>query len=125
LFQIDTQTPSTGDCQEFFDLPLPCHRELWEPISDKDWRKRHEKDIESKTQKVKFGLTLGNLLLFRQSAARGEVIIQSERPGFAEELAERGEKVDDLSILLWMAVSVEGEGQSQLYRLGISPPIDS
>lgn len=66
---------------------------------------------------------MGKLLLHRQCAAHGEDPTASERPGFAEELAEWCEKVDDLSMLLWMAITVEGEGQSQLYRLGISPTV--
>lgn len=124
LLQVDTQTPSTGDCPEFFDMPLPCHRELWEPISDKDWKKRHQEDVESKRKNGRQGLTLGKLLMYRQSAAHGEDPAKSERPGFEEELAEWCEKVDDLSMLLWMAITVEGEGQSQLHRIGVSPTIN-
>ncbi|KAJ5810647.1 uncharacterized protein N7503_002865 [Penicillium pulvis] len=123
LLRVDTQTPSTGDCAEFFDMPLPCSREMWQPISDKDWTKRYQEDAETRKQKGRQGLTLGMLLLIRQSAACGEDITISARKGLAEELAEWCERADDLSMLLWMGLTVEGDGQSQLYQVGTSPAL--
>lgn len=125
LLQVDTQTPSKGDCDEFFELPLPCYRELWEPVSDRDWKKRYEEYVQAKNQRGRVGLTLGNLLLTRQAAAHGVDITKAARPGFPEELAEWCERTDDLSMLLWMALTVEGEGQSQIYSPGVIPEISS
>lgn len=125
LLQLDTRTPSKGDCDEFFELPLPCYRELWEPVSDRDWKKRYQEYIQSKKQKGRVGLTLGNLLLTRQAAAHGVDITKAARPGFPEELNEWCERTDDLSMLLWMALTVEGEGQSQIYSAGVIPEISS
>jgi hypothetical protein len=104
-------------------MPLPCSRDLWQPVSDRDWRKRFQKDVEARKQKGRRGLTLGMLLLIRQSAACGEDITKSARDGLAEELAEWCERADDLSMLLWMALTVEGDGQSQLYQVGTSPTL--
>lgn len=104
-------------------MPLPCSREMWQPISDKDWTKRYQEDTEARKQKGQQGLTLGMLLLIRQSAACGEDITLSAREGLAEELAEWCERADDLSMLLWMGLTVEGDGQSQLYQVGTSPAL--
>lgn len=104
-------------------MPLPCSREMWQPISDKHWTKRYQEDTEARKQKGQQGLTLGMLLLIRQSAACGEDITISAREGLAEELAEWCERADDLSMLLWMGLTVEGDGQSQLYQVGPSPAL--
>ena len=68
-------------------------------------------------------MTLGMLLLIRQSAACGEDITILAREGLAEELTEWCERADDLSMLLWMGFTVEGDGQSQLYQVGTSPAL--
>jgi hypothetical protein len=110
LLQIETRTPSKGNCREFLHMLLPCVRELWEPISDRDWKKRYQEYIDNNKRKARRGLTLGHLLLLRQYSSK------FEEPAFAEELAEWCERADDLSMLLWMALTVEGEGQSRIYR---------
>lgn len=116
LFHINGQTPSKGRCPEFVDLPLPCTRELWQPIPDKDWKKRYSEEILSKRAKGERGLTMGNLFSFRHSLSHGEQFHEMAKAYLAKELAEWVEKVDDLSMLLWMALTLEGEGQAQIVQ---------
>ncbi|KAL7920670.1 hypothetical protein ACQKWADRAFT_297589 [Trichoderma austrokoningii] len=116
LLHIKGQTPSKGQCPEFIDLPLPCTRELWQPISDRDWRKRYNEENNSKLMKGNRGLTMGNLFLLRQSLSRGENVLKTARADLAREMAEWVEKVDDLSMLLWMAVALEGDGQAMMIQ---------
>lgn len=116
LLQTDAQSPLRGDCPEFFDMPLPCVRELWQSISDRDWKKRYQEDVNAKKQKGRRGLTLKHLLLLRQSSLYIEDLTKPGSPDFAEELAEWCERVDDFSMLLWMALTVEGEEQGQDIR---------
>lgn len=113
LLHIRGQTPSKGRCPEFVHLPLPCTRELWQPISDRDWRKRYNEENNSNIMKGNRGLTMGNLFLLRQSLSRGENFLKTAKANLAKELAEWVEKVDDLSMLLWMAVALEGDGQAK------------
>lgn len=115
LLHIDIETPSRGDCDDFFDMPLPCVRELWQPISDREWKKRYQEHVTVKDREGRRGLTLRDLFLLKQSSARGERIAKSEISEVEEELAEWCGKADDLSMLLWMGLSVEGEGQSHVY----------
>ncbi|KAJ5590494.1 hypothetical protein N7450_004466 [Penicillium hetheringtonii] len=114
LLHLDTETPSSGDCPEFFDMPLPCVRELWEPMPTREWKKRHRDHVESAKRKGRRGLTLRHLFLLRQSSSKGQHqdFSQSNSPDFEEELSEWCEKADDLSMLLWVALTVEGKGQS-------------
>ena len=49
--------------------------------------------------------------MLRRSSVCSEDTTRSGSPDYAEELAEWCERADDLSMLLWMALTVEGEGQ--------------
>jgi hypothetical protein len=114
LLQTDVQGPSTEDCQDFFEMPLPCVRELWEPISDRDWKKLHKEDSDGKRLKGMRGLNFRHLIMLRRSSLYGEKMIEGSET--ANEIAEWCEKVDDLSMLLWIAVTVEGAGQAPEIR---------
>ena len=105
LLLSDIDTPSRGNCETFWDMPLPCHRELWYATSDEQWRVLYESTRQN-------SLTLGRLLLLRQSKRLDEVVAKAGGSATAQELADWCERADDLSMLLWMALSIEGEGQS-------------
>lgn len=113
LLQSDAQTPSKGNCETFWNMPIPCFRELWETTSKDDWSLQYDRMLSSSDRK---GLTLGDILLLRQSMRLDEVIASIGRSAIAEELAEWCERADDLSMLLWIALTVEGEGQSRQSR---------
>lgn len=95
-------------------MPLPCIRELWQPISDREWKKRYREHIAAREKKGRRGLTLRDLFLLRQSSGRSENVTKPGSPGIEEELSEWCERADDLSMLLWMALTVEGQGQSHV-----------
>jgi hypothetical protein len=54
--------------------------------------------------------------LLKPSSVRGENIAKSGNPDVEEELSEWCERAHDLSMLLWMALTVEGEGQSHIKK---------
>jgi hypothetical protein len=110
LLQTDIQGPSTEDCQDFFDMPLPCVRELWQPVSDRDWKKLHQEESNAKKLKERRGLSFRHLIMLRRASLYGEQVIDGSE--MADEIAEWCEKVDDLSMLLWIAITVEGAGQA-------------
>jgi hypothetical protein len=112
LFQTDAQRPSSKECPGFINMPLPCVRELWQPISDRDWKKRYHEDVAARKQKERKGLTFRHLSMLRQPPAYGEEMSTCSSSGLAEELADWCERVDDLSMALWMALTVEGAGQA-------------
>lgn len=103
-----------GECPEFVDVPLLCARELWQPVSDRDWNKRYQEEISLKQLKGRRGLTMGNLLLLRQSLIQGDNSYQVENPDLSAELAEWVERVDDLSMLLWMSFTLTDQGRPQV-----------
>jgi hypothetical protein len=115
LLQVDARTPSKGNCDTFWDMPLPCARQLWEPVSDTEWLKRYAEDNEKKQRRPGSGLTLGHLMSLRQYQVYAAPLMHCSRPDLAEALVEWCEHADDLSMLVWMALSVGGEGQAELY----------
>lgn len=111
LFQTHAQSPSSGECPDFVRMPLPCVRELWQPISDRDWKKQYQTEAEAIKQKGWHGLTYRDLLLFKCSSTNDGNMNASSEP--TEELADWCERADDFSMILWMALSLEGDGQMQ------------
>lgn len=109
LLHTNAQTPWTGDCPEFFDMPLPCDRELWEAVSDEDWKRRWQVNVDGGKGTAQRKLTLGDLLLLKRSVGY-EGMPQCGWPNSTEEIAEWCEGADDLSMLLWLALTVEGGG---------------
>jgi hypothetical protein len=106
LIQSTAGTPSKGNCDTFWFMPLPCQSVLWEPMSDAGWTRLYHQGLDTAQQRKWAGLTLRHLLLQRQANICGETV------GFADELESWCEHVDDLSTLLWLALTVEGDGQS-------------
>jgi len=86
-------------------MPLPCERSLWEPNPSVDWSSSY-RQLSPRKSVGSDALTLRHLLLFRQAKFRGETV------DFADALADWCEHVDDLSTLLWLALTVDGDGQS-------------
>ncbi|KAF2828416.1 hypothetical protein CC86DRAFT_465250 [Ophiobolus disseminans] len=106
LLQIDGQSPSSGECPEFINMPLPCVRELWQPITDREWKRRYQEERDACKQKGRKGLIFGDLLMLKRSSSNMATGFEPK-----EELTDWCERADDLSMLLWMALSLEGEGQ--------------
>ena len=102
LLQSHVRTPSKGNCETFWNMPLPCSGEVWTSTISTPHR-------TTRTQGHR--LTLGDLLLLRRNP-RLDGLAKLRRPTLITEIAEWCETADDLSTLLWMALSVEGEGQA-------------
>ena len=110
LLNSSARSPSKGHCDEFFDMPLPCVRELWQPISDREWNQRYQEDFAAKRLKGGCNLSLRNLLRLRQPSI--VCLPTAATHDLAEEFAEWCERADDLSMLLWMSLMVEGDGRA-------------
>jgi hypothetical protein len=93
-------------------MPLPCVRELWQPISDREWKKRYQEYLDTRKQKSRQGLTFRHLTMLRRSSLYGESLTKCGTSDLADELAEWVESADDFSMVLWMAFTVEGAGQA-------------
>ena len=111
LLQSDVQGPSSEECPDFFDIPLPCIRELWQPHSDRDWKKRYLEHIDIGKQKGRQGLTYRHLLSVRRATLHGCAATMPD-VSVADEVAEWCGQADDLNMLLWVALTIEGAGQA-------------
>jgi hypothetical protein len=114
LLNSNVRTPSKGHCDEFLDMPLPCARDLWQPLSNPEWQRQYQDDLAAKRRKGSCALSLRNLLRLRQPAIG--VIETCMMESLEEEFAEWCEKADDLSMLLWMSQMVEGDGRPACAR---------
>lgn len=75
-------------------------------MADADWSTTHRQRLQTLQHQDQERLTLRHLLLFRQAKLSGDNV------PFADQLAAWCETVDDLSTLLWLALTIEGDGQS-------------
>lgn len=114
VLQATWKGPSSGECPEFFEMPLPSARELWQATTEEEWsRLYYAKHIINNTT-TRTGLIFGNLGSVRRASLYGEHVASD----VMIEVTEWCEKADDLCMLLWIALTVEGEGQLPgLYRL--------
>jgi hypothetical protein len=91
-------------------MPLPCVRELWQSLPDRDWKKLYQEDSNAKKLRGRHGLSFRHLIMLRRASLYGEQVLDGSE--MADEIAEWCEKMDDLSVLLWIAITIEGEGQA-------------
>lgn len=97
LLHANWAGPSSGECPEFLEMPLPCSRELWQASTDKDWSRLYYAEHDINTTKKKMSLTFEHLFSSRRACMRG-VIVASD---LTNQISEWCEKADDLSVLLW------------------------
>ncbi len=92
-------------CGGHADLPLPCTRELWEPVTDGEWARRYQQDLASKEHWRPGPLRVGDLML-PQRCLGGEPTQPAEYD-VADELAAWCEKVDEFGTLLWVSTMLD------------------
>lgn len=110
LVQSTAGTPSRGNCDLFWYMPLPCSLDLWQSTTDSEWSKHYQEEVTRGNKATTQTLTLRHLLLLRQAKMLEQEI------DFAEELGSWCSDADDLSTLLWLALTVEGDGQTSIHR---------
>jgi hypothetical protein len=96
---------ASEECPEFYDIPLPCSRELWQPLSDIEWQSRYQAHVESSKPKGLQGLTFRDLLTLKHVSGNNELSTGSADR--EDELSHWCETADELCMLLWMALTIE------------------
>lgn len=87
-------------------MPLPSTRELWQAATVEEWsRLYYAQDSPKETSRL--GLVFGHLGSARRASLYGEYVANDVMTA----VTEWCEKADDLNMLLWIALTVEGEGQ--------------
>ena len=107
LLDTAIDPPEDGSCDDYFLVPLPCNRGLWEPVTDGEWETRYQKDVDAKSQHRTQGLNLGDLITLHRGLDQGQELSRPEVPETVGELAQWCEKVDEFGMLLWMATMLE------------------
>lgn len=85
-------------------LPVPCGRELWEPVEDLVWRKRYRERITNHHGEMARDLTIKDLIQARKGSndENGQLLIY----GTEDAIGRWCSSVDEFGILLWMAVGM-------------------
>ncbi|KAL2201851.1 hypothetical protein CC79DRAFT_1402167 [Sarocladium strictum] len=107
------QNAANGECPAALCVPLPCSRVLWETVSNTQWQKYDQ--IRRRRPRTD-QLTLGNLLLLRNSGPignSGKELLDN----IAQYLIDWSQEADDFGLLLWMATSLEGNEQTLLRNI--------
>lgn len=107
LLHTKWEGPSSGECSDFFTMPLPCTRELWQTSTDEEWSRLYYAEHNTNITEERMNLTFEHLLSVRRASLHGEYVTSD----LTNAVAKWCEKADDLSMLLWIALTIEGEGQ--------------
>ncbi len=113
LLQLDVQTPSRGTCITFWEMPLPCSGAIWQATSEHLWKPLWQEVLANRIRQRWTGLTLGDVLMLRQSNRLDQAVAKAGGSALAEELVDWCDHADDLSMALWTAFAIDGEGQSR------------
>lgn len=93
-----------GECGGYSQLPLPSGRELWETVSNDEWAARYRKlHARYRDDNV---LNIQDLRRARR-ALESDITDQSEEGRLVGRVAEWCESLDELGMMVWMAVMQE------------------
>lgn len=101
LLDVSLRPPGTSGCPGYANLPLPCPRELWEPVPDGEWARRYREDLAARGAQWRRTLRIGDLITSRRTHSGGEC------GAVVGDVAAWCEKADEFGTLLWMATMME------------------
>lgn len=89
-------------------MALPSDRQLWEAVSDTEWHERYHDVMTTRASAGRRGLTVGDLLLCIKFSATNGTGVGAGQGDIAEELGMWCDNADDLCMLLWLTVTMNG-----------------
>lgn len=108
LLDVFTRGRNDQVCNCYIYVPLPCSKELWEPIPDAEWSTRYHEFSLEQTEHPREFLNIGSIrsVLLRPSGGLGNEdmpLVNTDK----ESIANWCEKVDELGILVWAVIQLE------------------
>ena len=91
-------------CTGYYDLPLPCTRELWEVESTSEWSRRYKESL--RRRKSSQVLNIQNFMSI-QSSGSSRLATDPDREALVADVATWCQGVDHYGILLWMAMNMK------------------
>ncbi|KAK2045411.1 hypothetical protein LZ31DRAFT_521110 [Colletotrichum somersetense] len=98
---------SAADCVGYSKLPLPAGRDLWETVSNDEWAARYSKlHAQSRSDRV---LSIDDLRQARRAIGviGVETTDMSEEGRLVAQVTKWCESLDELGMMVWMAVMLE------------------
>jgi hypothetical protein len=104
LLDAFEQDPNHEKCRGMTNVPLPCTRDLWEPVSDSKWARRYQNSISLQLgyETVSIG-TIQSALFLKGRNLETEL----RQDTSMEAISYWCERADELGTLVWMAIMLE------------------
>jgi len=112
LLDVFAREGNRHTCLGYIYIPLPCSRDLWEPVPDSEWARRYHQSISGHEKHIQESLCIGTIqtvLLQSPTVSSGEEFSQLSID--RREVTDWCERVDELGILIWMAIMLEARRQ--------------
>ncbi|KAL7920989.1 hypothetical protein ACQKWADRAFT_296592 [Trichoderma austrokoningii] len=105
LLDVFSEDPDHMKCRGLENVPLPCTRDLWEPVPDSVWIRRYQESmaLQQGYETMCLGKIQSSIFLLNGRDAEME-----SQPSDSHEAVSRWcEEADELGTLVWMTILVE------------------
>lgn len=105
LLEVFSEDPDHVKCRGLENVPLPCTRDLWEPVPDPVWIRRYQNSmsLQHGVEGMCLGTIQSSIFLLNGRSTDGE----SKQSDSHEAISRWCEEADELGTLVWMTVLVE------------------
>lgn len=105
LLDVLREDPDHVKCRGLENVPLPCIRDLWEPVPDSVWIRRYQNSLSLHHgyENMCLGTIQSSIFLLRGRSTE----IESKQSDSHEAISHWCEEADELGTLVWMSIMVE------------------
>ncbi|KAH8121912.1 hypothetical protein LI328DRAFT_171229 [Trichoderma asperelloides] len=105
LLDVFREDPDHVKCRGLENVPLPCTRDLWEPVPDSVWIRRYQNSmsLQHGYETMCLGTIQSSIFLLRGRTTE----IGSKQSDSHEAISHWCEEADELGTLVWMTIMVE------------------
>ncbi|CAH0027958.1 unnamed protein product, partial [Clonostachys rhizophaga] len=104
LIDVNLSHTDRASCGGYSLVPLPCSRDLWQPLSNEEWGHRFES--QEKTNKMNRLLKLSDLQLSRR-AMEPRSPFERSLVDPSSEVTKWSRTLDEFGVLIWMAALLD------------------
>lgn len=105
LLDVFNEDPDHMKCRGLENVPLPCTRDLWEPVPDSVWIRRYQNSmsLQKGYETMCLGTIQSSIFLLKGRSTE----IESKQPDSYEAISHWCDEADELGTLVWMTIMVE------------------
>ncbi|EHK47674.1 hypothetical protein TRIATDRAFT_316706 [Trichoderma atroviride IMI 206040] len=105
LLDVFKEDPDHVKCRGLENVPLPCTRDLWEPVPDPVWIRRYQNSVSLQhgVESMCLGTIQSSIFLLNGRSTD----VESKQSDSHEAISRWCEEADELGTLVWMTILVE------------------